>query len=546
MSKRKFSMIIFFLSVVSIVVFMCIAASAEGISPDGAAADTSGRCGKFAYWEFNVSTGELKITGYGTVQDYSFGNSPWHPYCSYIKTVSYEDGITNIGNYSFYDCEKLTSISIPDSVTTIGKYALLFCKSLKSVTIPKGVTRIDECVFEKCTSLAEIKVDPENRSFTVRDGALFTADMRTIIICPPRLPVTSFTVPYTVTSIGNNAFRDCTRLSSISIPSSVSFIGSGAFAGCTSITAMYIPYKITETSTCMFQGCTSLQSVILGKRVTLIGESTFCDCVSLRMIKLPQSVTRIEGWAFYNCRSLRYAVIPSGVYFLGKGAFDECHSFNTIYFGGGKVQWNALNFAEGNERYLNASRYYYADLNTYGSFEDVSPQSWYARQVVWCSEYGYISGTGAVTFSPNQYLTRAMLVQMLARTAGIDLSVFTYSGKFKDVKESDWYAKAVEWAITYKVTGGTSDVTFSPNAPVTREQLATFFYAFAISCGKNVSASTSLSQYRDTGSISSWALQSVKWAVASGIISGTSNTTISPKGYATRAQAAVMFYGYLT
>ena len=179
-------------------------------------------------------------------------------------------------------------------------------------------------------------------------------------------------------------------------------------------------------------------------------------------------------------------------------------------------------------------------------FSDVPENTWYTDAAVWSFYKGIITGTSDTTFSPNMQLTRAMFVQILARVAiGSDLDNYKYKGKFNDVKSGDWFAKAVQWAIEDNVTGGTSATTFSPNLPVTREQLATFFFAYAKSKGYDVSASAGLGKYTDAGQISNWATNAIKWAVAEGLISGTSETTISPKMSATRSQAAVIFKNFV-
>ncbi|MBQ7500771.1 MAG: S-layer homology domain-containing protein [Clostridia bacterium] len=178
-------------------------------------------------------------------------------------------------------------------------------------------------------------------------------------------------------------------------------------------------------------------------------------------------------------------------------------------------------------------------------FGDVPAGSWFEKAAVWCASYGYITGTGEGTFSPGVSLTRAMFVQILVKVDGLSLDSLSYKGKFTDVKPSDWFAKAVQWAVDNKITGGTSDNTFSPNDRVTREQLAVFFYAYSKSMGYDVSATVDLNKYTDAKDISSWAVTAVKWAVAEGLISGMTDTTIGPKGSATRAQAAVIFKNYV-
>ncbi|MBQ7500772.1 MAG: S-layer homology domain-containing protein [Clostridia bacterium] len=180
-----------------------------------------------------------------------------------------------------------------------------------------------------------------------------------------------------------------------------------------------------------------------------------------------------------------------------------------------------------------------------GKFIDVPPDAWFAKAALWCSERGFITGTSDNTFSPNVNLTRAMFVQILARVAGANLDEITYKGKFTDVTADKWYAKAVQWAVDNNITSGISDTSFAPDAQVTREQLAVFFYAYSKSNEYDVSASDDLARFTDVDMISSWALTAIRWAVAEGLISGMTDTTIGPKGYATRAQAAVIFKNYV-
>ena len=186
-----------------------------------------------------------------------------------------------------------------------------------------------------------------------------------------------------------------------------------------------------------------------------------------------------------------------------------------------------------------------ADYVPTSTFTDITIGGWYEEAALWCNENGYMTGTGEKTFSPNVTLTRAMFVQILARIAGADLDSIEYSGRFNDVTSSDWYAKAVQWAIDNGITEGTGEKTFSPNEPVTREQLAVFLYAYAEYMKYDTSTIAELDKYTDTDEISSWAVTAIKWAVAEGLISGTSETTVSPKSGATRAQAAVIFKNFV-
>ena len=130
-----------------------------------------------------------------------------------------------------------------------------------------------------------------------------------------------------------------------------------------------------------------------------------------------------------------------------------------------------------------------------------------------------------------------MVVQVLYNMSGGGEHGFKV---FQDVNESDWFFDAVCWARIHGVCNGTSETTFSPNDPVTREQLAAFLYRYAKLCGLECKPTGDLSAYKDRNQISSYAYDAISWAVGVGIINGTSATTIEPQSYATRAEIATM------
>ena len=180
-------------------------------------------------------------------------------------------------------------------------------------------------------------------------------------------------------------------------------------------------------------------------------------------------------------------------------------------------------------------------------FSDVTAEntgSWSANAVDFCAAWNIVSGTGPSTFSPDDNMKRADLVSILYSAAG--KPAVTGTNKFKDVKSGDYYYNAVLWASKNNIVGGTGAAAFSPEDNVTREQIAAILYKFAVYSGASVTASADLSGYSDRGSIDDYALTPMKWAVASGIISGTTAATLSPLGNATRAQVVVMLHGYLT
>ena len=116
---------------------------------------------------------------------------------------------------------------------------------------------------------------------------------------------------------------------------------------------------------------------------------------------------------------------------------------------------------------------------------------------------------------------------------------------FADVAKGIWYyADAVAWAAANGVVSGYGDGRFGPNDPITREQMALILQGYARLEGKDVSARTDLSVYTDVGAVSNYALEAMRWARAVGLINGTSDTTLTPRGTATRAQAAVILRGF--
>ena len=192
---------------------------------------------------------------YGKNISYYF--STYAPTNTTLEKVRFVDGVTSIGNYSFYDCSGLTSVTIPDSVTSIGEEAFSGCSSLVSITIPYGVTYIGRFAFYGCNDL------------------------------------TSITIPDSVTSIDFKAFWRCSGLTSITIPGSVITLGTSVFEGCENLTDVVIGNGVKEIGDSLFYGCTKITNLTLPNTITKIGELAFYD-TKITNLNIPISVTTLS------------------------------------------------------------------------------------------------------------------------------------------------------------------------------------------------------------------------------------------------------------
>ena len=175
-------------------------------------------------------------------------------------------------------------------------------------------------------------------------------------------------------------------------------------------------------------------------------------------------------------------------------------------------------------------------------FTDVHETDWFYNDVLFVYEEGLFAGTSDTTFSPNAAMTRAMLVTVLYRLEG-QPAVNGRSG-FSDVQYNGYYEDAVTWAADNGIVNGTSTTTFSPNANVTREQMAAILYRYAQHKKYNTAASSGLNGFTDHASVSGYAAASLEWAVAEKLVNGSAGK-LMPTGNATRAQVAAILHRFV-
>ena len=236
-----------------------------------------------------------------------------------------------IGPSAFYGCGNLTSITIPEGVTLIVDQAFGECSNLTSVSLPSSLALIRPSAFSYCRSLEAFNGDG-NEYYTIDDGrAIITNGGKTLLAYAIGNAETSYEIPEEVTSIGDQAFGECSNLTSVSLPSTLTSIGSMAFLGCSGLTEIEIPERVTSIGEWAFNGCSNLTSITIPEGVTSIDSYTFYGCSSLTSVSLPSSLTSIDFAAFAGCSSLTEITIPDGVTSIDERAFPSCYALAIVY-----------------------------------------------------------------------------------------------------------------------------------------------------------------------------------------------------------------------
>ena len=215
------------------------------------------------------------------------------------------------------------------------------------------------------------------------------------------------------------------------------------------------------------------------------------------------------------------------------------------------VGWNTRTGGEGDDFNFNDLRNFSDDTILYAKwiainefpFEDISTDAWCYNAVKFVYNRGYILGFNNTQYGPGAKLTRGMIVTILNRMEGNNK--VDGECKFLDVKKGEFYYESVKWACAMKIVNGYEDGTFHPNKEITREELAVILRNYTRYKDKDVNMTADLSKFNDGDMISDFALKSVEWAVAAGVITGYEDTnTIKPQGTATRDVVASMLYKY--
>ena len=335
--------------------------------------------------------------------------------CSGLTSVTIPNSVTSIGGYAFYNCSGLTSVTIPNTITSIEEGLFRGCRNLKSISIPNSVTSIGNSAFSGCTGLTSLSLSNSLQSIandafsncsnvitltfnasqltdytamnqltgveTLNFGNNLTSIPSSLVKGFANLKNVSLGAKITaiednafmgltklesidlksVKTIGNNAFKGCSSITSISLPNTVTSIGEFTFSGCTnlseatlstgmtnikrgvfseckSLTKFSIPSNIKSVGPQAFAGCSGLETVVIPANATTIADSTFLGCIAMRTLALPTTITNIGVRAFYNCVNLTNVTIPNSVNVISELAFAGCAGLTDL-------TWNAVNCA---------------------------------------------------------------------------------------------------------------------------------------------------------------------------------------------------------
>ncbi len=547
--------------------------ASEADAPNASAnVAASGTCGSAVTWSLS-NDGVLTLRGSGDMSNYTSDGAPWAGKSDSITSVDIGYGITSIGTCAFYGCSAIDeAIVLPDSVTTIGAYAFADCTALPSVDAMANVTIIGVSAFSGCSedfvlrgsegSAAETFAAENSLSFTaVSDIA--DAD---IALSQQTYTYTGSACTPTVTASADGTALDAYTVSYLDNVNAgtaqVVLTGTGAYGGKTAVSFTIekaVP-QVSAPSGLMALRGQSLDTVLLSCRFAWqtaeesVGMQTGAQTFQLQYT--PSDTDNYETVTIDATVEVRDTIgISSEKTTTHVGA-----EMRLIAAGlptnapQGTISWSSSNekvatiSSDGTVDALAVGTTVITATSTNGEiakctltvetlpFTDVSSSSWYFNAVSYAYANGMFAGVSATTFKPKQDMTRAMLVQVLYNQEG--KPEVTSTSTFDDVADGKWYTDAVVWASENGVVSGVGNNNYAPSRVITRQEAAQILYNYAAYKGYSTSLTGDLSSFNDAGSVSSWAISAMQWAVGYNLISGVGNEKLAPKSSATRSQLA--------
>lgn len=305
----------------------------------------------------------LCFIGTEAISDFSAGLTPWNHLLGSIDSVMFGDGITKIGSYALAGTS-IHNAEIPDGITEIGTMAFGKCESLNQVTGGNGLTNIGKNAFLSETAVSTV-INTKNAILSAYDWA---GDGRTVLAIKEVYnfgnDITGFQLPgnvlliqgigeipekssgsyafkkeqfkaleigYGITNVPENLMYGQTGLVKVTLPSSVESICEYAFKGCTGLSSVTLPSSLTTIGREAFSGCSALSSIDLDTGVLeSIGEKAFYQCRSLSKVSVPSTVKKLPSQVFAECTALKEAKISNGVMELGSSVFSDCTALTKV------------------------------------------------------------------------------------------------------------------------------------------------------------------------------------------------------------------------
>ena len=360
-------------------------------------------------------------------------------------------------------------------------------------------------------------------------------------------PIESVVIEEGITYLGEYMFNDDLAtecIKSLTLPTSLQKIGDSCFIGMTNLQKVFISdlekwnqIELTSWSSPLINGAAlylngaPVEHLVVPESITSINEAAFMGCTSLRSVVLHPGVTEIGRFAFNSCPNLEKMVFLGDFPQFGEHVFTQ--SRPTVYYPRGNSTWPTDSSFAGDTEAV------WLSAGPGEVFTDVPAGSWYEDPVDWAVEGGITNGIGDYTFGPDAPCTRGQVVTFLWRSVGCP-EPGSGVNPFTDVNESDYFHKAVLWAVELGITNGMSPDSFVPDQPCTRAQVATFLWRMA---GKPDPVS---GQHSFTDISQGYYFDAVLWAVDYGITNGMTDTTFVPDQFCTRAQIVTFLYRFLS
>ena len=419
-------------------------------------------------WTYTVSNGAATLTAYsGTATSVSIPN--------------YIDGykVTGLGNGLFQGNESITKVSFPDTLQSIGSSAFRNCTALTSITLPVNLTSIGTDAFINCTALSSITVNSEELSLNY----YVTGSGNTFLNAGKKAPNgITLTFGDKVTKIPAYMFgygeNDYARIKTVKMGSAIKTIGNNAFQNCSDLTSVFLPVKTENIASNAFSGCKKLVKIFLLNRNCSISnnQSTLGVCGTTVVYGFANSAaqTYAQKYGYTFVPLTRFSDVKESAYYFNAVTWAVANGI-TSGTGNGKFNPKGTCTREQIVTFLYAACGKPGHHMTSNPFSDVKSGKYYYNAVMWAVENGITGGVGGGKFGVGQGCTREQAVTFLWKAVGCPKPSMT-TCPFTDVKSNKYYYKAVLWAFENGIASGVSSNKFGVGKTCTRAQIVTFLF----------------------------------------------------------------------